>query len=319
MAEKGQGAGPGAGKAGGASLRVAVIGLGNIGLGAACNLLRAPGLDVTGCDLGEAARAAFAAEGGRAVAGAEALPEGTEAVLVCVVSAAQARAALFGPRGAASRLAPGAVLIVSSTMAAADARALAAEAAARGLLYLDAPVSGGAVGAREGRLSVMASGSEAAFAKAAPVLGPIAGKVWKLGDAPGLGTTMKVVHQLLAGVHIAAAAEAMALGIKAGIEPQALYDVVTNAAGNSWMFENRMAHVLEGDDTPRSAVEIFVKDLSLVAELGREVASPVPLAAQAQQLFVAAKGLGQGGRDDAFVIRVWQAITGIALPEKDAS
>ena len=295
-------------------MRVAVIGLGTMGMGAALNLLRAKGLEVAGCDPRQAARAEFASAGGTAVARAADLPEGTEAALVLVVNAAQAASALFGPEGCAPRLAPGAVLIVSSTMAPEEARRLAEQAAARGLLYLDAPVSGGAVGARSGAMTVMASGSPAAFAKAKPVLDAIARRVWNLGEAPGLGSTMKVVHQLLAGVHIAAAAEAMALGIRAGVDPRTLYDIVVSAAGNSWMFENRMPHVLEGDDTPRSAVDIFVKDLGLVGDLARSLSFPAPLAAQAHQLFIAARAMGHGGADDAFVIRAYQALSGIALP-----
>jgi 3-hydroxyisobutyrate dehydrogenase-like beta-hydroxyacid dehydrogenase len=211
-------------------------------------------------------------------------------------------------------MAKGGVIISSATMAPDAARALAAKADAAGLLFLDAPVSGGAVKARAGEMTVMGAGSDAAFTKAAPVFDAIATKVWRLGSEIGIGATVKVVHQLLAGVHIAAAAEAMALGIRAGADPQALYDVVTSAAGNSWMFENRMARVLTGDDAPRSAVEIFVKDLGLVNEMARGLNFPVPLAAQAQQLFTAARAMGQGGADDGFVIRVWQALTGIALP-----
>ena len=138
-----------------------------------------------------------------------------------------------------------------------------------------------------------------------PVLGAVAAKVWNLGEEPGIGATVKVVHQLLAGVHIAVAAEAMALGIRAGADPRQLYDVVTSAAGNSWMFENRMARVLTGDDEPRSAVDIFVKDLGLVTDMARGLNFPVPLASQAQQLFTAARAIGQGGKDDGFVIRVW--------------
>jgi L-threonate 2-dehydrogenase len=295
-------------------MRVAVIGLGSMGMGAALNLLRAPGLEVAGCDPRPAAQAEFAAAGGQAAGSAAALPEGTEAVLLLVVNAAQAAAALFGPEGVASRLAPGAVIVNSCTLAPEDARRLAAEAEARGFLYVDAPVSGGAAGARAGQMTVMASGSEAAMAKAQPVLQAIAKKVWHLGEAPGLGATMKVVHQLLAGVHIAVAAEAMALGIKAGLDPRRLFEIVTSAAGNSWMFENRMPHVLEGDETPRSAVDIFVKDLGLVGDMARDVAFPAPLAAQAHQLFVAARAQGHGGKDDAFVIRAYQALTGIRLP-----
>jgi 3-hydroxyisobutyrate dehydrogenase-like beta-hydroxyacid dehydrogenase len=295
-------------------MRVAVVGLGSMGMGAALSLLKAPGMEVTGVDPREAARAEFAAAGGAAVGHAADLPDGTEAALVLVVNAAQAEAALFGPEGAAPRLAPGAVLVVSVTLAPDDARRLAAKAGAAGLLYLDAPVSGGAAGAQAGAMTVMASGGEEAFARAGPVLDAVAKKVWRLGAEPGLGSTVKVVHQLLAGVHIAVAAEAMALGIRAGVEPRALYEVVTSAAGNSWMFENRMPHVLDGDDTPRSAVDIFVKDLALVGDMARAVAFPAPLAAQAHQLFVAARALGHGGKDDAFVIRAYQALTGIRLP-----
>lgn len=294
-------------------MKVGVIGLGSMGMGAALSLLRA-GHEVTGCDMREAARAEFAAAGGGIAARAADLPEGTEAVVVLVVNAAQTEAALFGEEGAASRLAPGAVIVSSATMAPDAARGLAAEAAERGFLYLDAPVSGGAAKARTGEMTVMASGSAAAFDAAQPVLDGMATRVWRLGGEPGIGATVKVVHQLLAGVHIAVAAEAMALGIRAGADPQALYDVVTSAAGNSWMFENRMARVLAGDDAPRSAVDIFVKDLGLVMEMARSLDFPVPLASQAQQLFTAARAMGQGGRDDGFVIRVWQAMTGIKLP-----
>jgi 3-hydroxyisobutyrate dehydrogenase-like beta-hydroxyacid dehydrogenase len=294
-------------------MRVAVIGLGAMGMGAALSCLRA-GLAVTGCDLRDEARDAFVAAGGMACASPDGLQAGTEAVLLLVVNAAQTRAALFGETGCATRLAPGAVVIASATMSPDDARSLAGEAAARGLLYLDAPVSGGAAKAAAGEMTVMASGSPAAFAAAAPVLRAVASKVWELGPEPGIGATVKVAHQLLAGVHIAVAAEAMSLAIRAGADPRQFYDVVTSAAGNSWMFENRMARVLEGDDAPRSAVDIFVKDLGLVTAMARGLDHPVPLASQAQQLFTAASALGHGRADDGFVIRVWQALNGLALP-----
>jgi 3-hydroxyisobutyrate dehydrogenase len=181
---------------------------------------------------------------------------------------------------------------------------------------LDAPVSGGSVAARGGTMTVMASGSEAAFAKAEPVLEAIAGKVWRLGPEIGAGSTVKMVNQLLAGVHIATAAEAMALGIRAGADPQTLFDVISTSAGSSWMFQNRVPHILAGDDTPLSAVNIFVKDLGIVLDQARALTFPLPLASAAHQLFLAAAAAGHGGRDDAFVIRVWEALAGIQLPEK---
>jgi 3-hydroxyisobutyrate dehydrogenase-like beta-hydroxyacid dehydrogenase len=295
-------------------MRVGVIGLGSMGMGAALSLLRA-GHDTVGCESREAARAEFAHEGGRAVASADALPDGLGAVVVFVVNAAQAEDVLFGPSGCVPRLARGTVVLNCVTVAPDAARRLAARLAEHGLPMLDAPVSGGAAAAREGRMTVMASGPAAAFDRVQPVLDAMAGKVWRLGEEAGVGSTVKMVNQLLAGVHIAVAAEAMALGIRAGADPQVLFDVITTSAGNSWMFQNRVPHILDGDDTPRSAVSIFVKDLGIVLDQARALTFPLPLAAAAHQLFLAAAAGGYGAKDDAFVIRVWQALAGIALPE----
>jgi len=295
-------------------MEVGVIGLGSMGMGAALNLVR-KGHKVSGCDLRAEAREELARAGGAASARAADLPGRPEAVVVFVVNAAQAEAVLFGPDGVLPRLAPDAVVLCCTTLAPEAARTLGARLAERQVAMLDAPVSGGAIAAREGRMTVMASGPEAAFAKAQPVLDAIAGKVWRLGEAHGAGSTVKMVNQLLAGVHIAAAAEAMALGIRAGADPQTLFDVITTSAGNSWMFQNRVPHILAGDDTPHSAVNIFVKDLGIVLDQARALTFPLPLAATAHQLFLAASAAGHGGRDDAFVIRVWQMLTGITLPE----
>jgi 3-hydroxyisobutyrate dehydrogenase-like beta-hydroxyacid dehydrogenase len=247
------------------------------------------------------------------------LPQGTEAVLLLVVNAAQQQDALFGAEGCLPRLAPDAVVLASATAAPEDARALGARLAEHGLDMLDAPVSGGPARAEAGQMTVMASGPAAAFARAEPVLAAIAAKTWNLGSAHGTGSTVKMVNQLLAGVHIATAAEAMALGIRAGADPRALYEVIVSAAGNSWMFENRVPHILDGDDAPRSAVNIFVKDLGIVLDAARGLTFPLPMAAAAHQLFLAAAAGGHGTKDDAFVIRVWQALAGIDLPEKPAA
>ncbi len=297
-------------------MRCGVIGLGSMGMGAALNLAQ-KGHDVTGCDLRPAALAELAAGGGKTVASAADLPADLDGVLVFVVNVAQAEAVLFGAEGCIARLAPGAVVICATTLAPQAAKSLGARLAERGLLMLDAPVSGGAVGARAGTMTVMASGPEAAFAKAEPALSAIAGKVWRLGAAHGAGSTVKMVNQLLAGVHIAVAAEALALGIRAGADPQTLFDVISSSAGSSWMWQNRVPHILAGDDQPLSAVNIFVKDLGIVLDEARALTFPLPLAASAHQLFLAAAANGQGAKDDAFVIRVWQALTGIALPGEE--
>ena len=299
-------------------MQIGVIGLGSMGMGAALNLCTA-GHAVTGCDLRAAARDELIAGGGLAVSSAADLPAGLEALVIFVVNAAQAQEVLFGPEGCSTRLAPGAVVLCCTTVAPEAARAIAARLAEHQLLMLDAPVSGGAGAARAGTMTVMASGAETAFAKAQPVLDAIAGKVWRLGDQAGVGSTVKMVNQLLAGVHIATAAEAMALGIRAGADPQTLFDVISTSAGSSWMFQNRVPHILAGDDTPLSSVNIFVKDLGIVLDQARALTFPLPMASAAHQLFLAAAAAGHGAKDDAFVIRFWEMMAGIALPAKDES
>ena len=293
-------------------MNIGVIGLGSMGLGAALSLRRA-GLAVTGCDTRPEAWPELEQEGGSCVATPAELGP-CHAVVVFVVNAAQAEAVLFGPDGCMAVLPQGAVVLCCTTVAPATARTLGERVVAAGCLFLDAPVSGGAAAAREGRMTVMAAGAAAAFTAAEPVLAAMAGKVWRLGEAPGVGSTVKMVNQLLAGVHIATAAEALALGIRAGADPQTLYDVISNSAGSSWMWQNRVPHILAGDDTPLSAVNIFVKDLGIVLDQARALTFPLPMASAAHQLFLAAAAAGHGARDDAFVIRVWQALAGIELP-----
>ncbi len=297
-------------------MRVGVIGLGTMGMGAALNLVR-KGHQVTGCEPREAVRAELVAAGGNAVARAADLPGDLQALVVFVVNIAQTREVLFGADGCAANLPKGCVVLCCVTIAPEAARALDTQLAGLGLVMLDTPVSGGSVAARGGTMTVMASGPAAGFDIAQPVLDAIAAKVWRLGDAVGVGSTVKMVNQLLAGVHIATAAEAMALGIRAGADPQTLYDVITTSAGNSWMFQNRVPHILAGDDTPLSAVNIFVKDLGIVLDQARAFTFPLPMASAAHQLFLAAAAAGHGGKDDAFVIRVWEALAGIELPGKD--
>lgn len=296
-------------------MKVGVIGLGSMGMGAAINLVRA-GHTVIGCDVRAESLEKFRAEGGGAAARACDLPRDLDAVIVFVVNAAQAEAVLFGQEGCSAIMPKGSVVLCCTTLAPEAARTLDTRLSSAGLLMLDAPVSGGAVGANAGTMTVMASGPPDAFERAQPILDAIAGKVWRLGDAAGIGSTVKMVNQLLAGVHIATAAEALALGIRAGADPRTLYDVICTSAGNSWMFQNRVPHILDGDDTPLSAVNIFVKDLGIVLDQARALTFPLPMASAAHQLFLAAAAAGHGARDDAFVIRVYQALSGIELPEK---
>lgn len=294
------------------SRNIGVIGLGAMGLGVARSLLRA-GFRVHACDVREDVLAAFAAEGGVRCAPPAELGAPCGVVVTLVVNAQQTDAVLFGEQGAAAAMPRGGVVISSATVAPDFAAQLGARLAAAGLLMLDAPVSGGAARAASGEMTMMTSGPAAAYEACGDVLAAIAGKVYRLGDAHGAGSKVKIINQLLAGVHIAAAAEAMALGLREGVDPDALYDVITHSAGNSWMFENRVPHILNGDYTPLSAVDIFVKDLGLVLDTARRSQFPLPLSATAHQMFMSASSAGHGGEDDSAVIKTFP---GIALPAR---
>lgn len=296
-----------------AALRAAVIGLGSMGFGMATSLRRA-GFEVTGFDVNEQMVARFVANGGRGAQTPAQAAQAADVVVSVVVNAAQTEAILFGADGVAETLSEGAVFVSSATMDPDVARNLAARLETTGRLYLDAPISGGSVRAAEGALTILASGSAAAFARARPALDAMATKLYELGNEPGVGAAFKMINQLLAGVHIAAASEAIALAARQGLDIRKVYEVITASAGNSWMFENRIPHVLDGDYAPRSAVDIFVKDLGIIQDMARSAKFPVPVAAAALQMFLMTSAAGMGRDDDASVARLYARITGTDLP-----
>jgi len=284
---------------------IAFVGLGSMGLGMAKNLLK-HGHRVIGVDPSAAARDAFTAAGGTAAPTPAAAAADADVVIVAVVNSQQVETVLYGENGAAAALHPGGLVMQCATCPAAFVRKLGERLAAGGHELLDAPMSGGRARAESGELTFMASGAPTAFAAAESILSATSAKVFRLGDAAGIGSLVKTVNQLLAGVHIATAAEAMALAAKAGADTRAVYEVISASAGNSWMFGNRVPHMLDDDFTPLSAVEIFVKDLGLVLDTGHELRLPLPLAAAAHQLFLAAAGAGWGKLDDSAVVKVYQ-------------
>ena len=287
---------------------IGLIGLGAMGLGMAQSLRRA-GHHVHVHDVRAQACSAFAADGGTACASPAEVAQACDVVISVVVNAAQTEQVLFGDNGAAKAMRPGSLFVMCSTVDPNWSAALEQRLAQQGLLYLDAPISGGAAKAASGQMTMMTAGRPQAYAKADGVLEAMAAKVYRLGERAGTGSKVKIINQLLAGVHIAAAAEAMALGLREGVDAAALYEVITHSAGNSWMFENRMAHVLAGDYTPLSAVDIFVKDLGLVLDTARATRFPLPLSATAHQMFMQASAAGHGREDDSAVIKIFPGIT----------
>ena len=244
-----------------------------MGLGIAQSLLRS-GVVVAGFDPDGVALLKFKEFGGVTATDPTEAARGADAVIVAVVNAAQTETVLFGggaqegAGGAVAVMPRGSVVLSSATMSPTDARRFAERCGTMGIHYLDAPMSGGTARAASGELTIMASGTAAAFDSAAPVLEAIAKTVYRLGDAAGVGAAFKIVNQLLAGVHIAAACEAITFAKRLGLDIDKVFEVITASAGNSWMFENRIPHVLTGDYRPASAVDIFAKDLGIVADIG---------------------------------------------------
>lgn len=285
---------------------VAFVGLGAMGAPMAENLVKRQ-FRVIGFDMREAAREALVAAGGHGAASAKDAAAGADALVLMVVNAAQARSVLF-EAGALSALAEGASVVLMATCPPAEVEAIATKVEATGRSFVDAPVSGGVKGAQGATLTIMVGAEPTSFARAKPLLDAMGDKVFHVGEKPGQGATVKTVNQLLCGVHIAVAAEALSLAEKAGIDGRLLFEILGGSAASSWMLKDRGPRMHESDPVVASAVDIFVKDLGIVLDAGRGAKAALPLAAAAHQMFLAASGLGHGGRDDSQVVRAYRAL-----------
>lgn len=283
-----------------------------MGYGMAQSVLRA-GHHTYGVDINAAAMARFAAEGGSTGNLSDVVGE-LDAVAIVVLNAQQTEAVLFGEAGVVPGMKPGTVVIACATVPPEFARAMQARCGEHGVHYLDAPISGGALKAAQGALSIMASGTPKAFKAARGVLDATAETVFELGDAAGAGSAMKAVNQLLAGVHIAVMAEALTFGMTQGVTPDKFVEVISKCAGTSWMLENRAPHIVDGDYTPRSSINIWPKDLNIVLDIAKSAKFSAPITAAALQQFKAAADQGLGGEDDAAVAKVYARNVGLKLP-----
>ena len=287
---------------------VGFIGLGSMGMPMAHNLL-AKGFTVQGFDVRSDSVAALAIRGARPAATAAAAAAGADALVLMVVNAAQAEQALLAD-GALEALPDGSVVILMATCPPGAVTALAARVEAAGRRFVDAPVSGGVVGAVAGSLSIMAAAPVDVVERVRPVLAAMGGKVFHVGGQPGQGATVKTVNQLLCGVHIAVVAEAFALAAKVGVDLDILLEIMSGSAASSWMLKDRGPRMLHADPEITSTVDIFVKDLGIVLEAGRDARAALPLAAVAHQMFLATSGRGEGTTDDSQVIRSYHALNG---------
>jgi L-threonate 2-dehydrogenase len=281
--------------------RVGLVGIGAMGRGVAANLI-AKGHPVVGYDVRPDMRGWLEERGGRHAANPADLARQCAIVVSFVVDDAQTEAVLFGDGGMAGALAAGSVFVACSTMPPSYVSALGDRLAGHSVSLIDAPVTGGAAGAAKGTLTVMAAGDPAAFARVRPVLEAFGGRIYHLGDRPGAGAQLKVINQLLCGVHLAAAGEALALAKRQGLPLDTVLEVLRSGAAASWMLGDRGPRMVDeafGDVT--SAVDIFVKDLGLVQQAARESRFSAPLASAAFGAFLSVSGRGMGKWDDSAV------------------
>lgn len=275
------------------------------------------GLETYGFDLNPERLSQFTTSGGKTAELDDIAPSFDVAVIV-VLNADQTDALLGGPSGLVEKLQPGAVVLGCVTVPPNSARQFEQQCQEHDVRYLDAPISGGAQKAAEGRLSIMASGSPKAFEAAAPVLQATAEKVFRLGNHAGPGSAMKAVNQLLAGIHIGAMAEALTFGMTQGVEPDQFLQVISQCAGTSWMLENRAPHIVQGDYEPKSSVSIWPKDLGIVLEIAKSSGFAAPIAGAALAQYNKAVEMGLGSEDDAAVAKVYARQSGLKLPGEAA-
>ena len=284
-----------------------------MGLGITQALIRG-GLRVLVRDINPERNRLAAAAGAEIREHAAAIAREVQIIITVVVDADQTRAVCFGENGLCTTLGKGGIVMMCSTIAPDDTASIAAQLAQRGIELLDAPISGGPGRAALGTISMMLAGKPAALSTCAPVLAAMSDKRFVVSAIPGDGTRMKLVNNLMAGINLSAAAEAFALGIKAGLAPKIMYDVVMASSGQSWMAGDRMRRIIDADRSVTAAMPILTKDLGLAMDLARSLKSPVPVGSQTHQVFLSALALGHVHEDDAAVIRYYQALTGIELP-----
>ncbi len=268
--------------------------------------LRRNGFPVLARDIDPAAEAAAIAAGATGRPTPAAIAQDSSIVILLVVDAAQIETALFGTDGAVAALAPGAIVIVSSTVAPAFVVSVGERLTAAGVQLLDAPVSGGPQRAANGTMTIMVSGNAATIDACRAPLAAISGKCFVVGGQPGAAATFKVLNNQLAAVNLAAGAEAMALALRAGVDPRLFLEVVNASSGASWIFNDRMARALDGDKTPRAATTLLNKDVGIAVETAATLEFDAPLARAARDAFAAAVAAGLGAEDDAAMLQYYQ-------------
>lgn len=292
---------------------IAFAGLGAMGLPMAKNLIAA-GHRVRGIDLNQTVLASLVAAGAEPAANTAAAVRDADMLILMVVNADQAEQVLFVD-GALQAMKQDAVVCLMATCPPAAVERICARVCATGRSFVDAPVSGGTAGANAASLTIMAACEPSIFEVVKPVFDAIGQRIFHVGERAGQGAMVKTVNQLLCGVHIAVVAEAFALAAKVGVNLEVLLEIMAGSAASSWMLKDRGPRMLQDDPEVSSAVDIFVKDLGIVLEAGRDAKAALPIAAVAHQLFLSSSGRDEGRADDSQVIRSYYALNGAATKQ----
>lgn len=286
--------------------RVGIVGVGNMGGGMAARLL-SRGWRVQACDLVEDRVRALVAQGASAAATPADAARGADALIVCVVDAAQAEDVLFGPQGAAAALEPGRAVLLCPTIAPQDVERLAARLASSGLAGIDAPMSGGPARARDGSMSLMVACEDAVFGTNQPLLATLSAKLFRVGTRVGDGARTKLVNNLLAAINLAGAAEALALAERLGLDPARTLDVIEQSSGQSWIGSDRLRRAIAGDYAPRAHVTLLQKDTRLALQAADAAGFAGTLGPLAHEAFNRAVAEGHAGLDDAVLYELFRA------------
>ena len=278
-----------------------VVGVGNMGLAMALRLLER-GHQVVVRDVRPEAEAAAVAGGASGVRDCATLARRCGLLIVAVVDAAQCDDVLFGAHGAHEGLHTASTVMVCSTIAPYEVGALAARLSERGVPCIDAPMSGGPARARDGTMSLMVACDEAVFAAHETALRELSSRLVWLGSRVGDGARTKLVNNLLAGANLAAAAEAMALAERLGLDARRTLQVFEQSSAQSWIGSDRLARALAGDFAPRAHTSLLAKDTTLAIAMAREAGVRPPMGAAAQQLFAQACEQGLASLDDASLL-----------------
>src|SRR5215831_1810184 len=288
-------------------MRVGWLGVGAMGAPMATRAARS-GHSVRAYDVTPERAAALAADGVQPADTIASAAAGADIVAIMVATPGQLEQVLFG---AAAALPAGAVVVIMSTAGPGAVVSAATRLATAGVAVVDAPVSGGTARAAAGELLIMVSGPAGPVARARPLLDALARSAPVVGPLPGDGQRMKLVNQLLCGVHIAAAAEALTFAEALGLQAAQCWQVLHEGAAASFMLDDRGARMVAAQfGQVHSAMDIFVKDMGLVTDAANQAGAPAPLATAARQLYIRGHQLGMGRLDDSALIEVLRAMRG---------